>query len=87
MKSLNFKNPVLNQLDAHKGTGRQATVRELPNIDQIVVDKSQIGKSTDPAPQWQETVPQGRQLYFSLGMVVVALVIFYGLLKYKVIKI
>ncbi|PHN00761.1 hypothetical protein [Flavilitoribacter nigricans] len=87
MSALQFKNPVLSHLDGHKGTGRQATVRPLPDIHTMVDEKSLGVQSADPQPSWQETVPKGRQMWFTVGMVIAALIVFYFLLKQKVIKI
>jgi hypothetical protein len=86
MKSLTYKNPVLHQLDGHKGTGRQATINQLPDIHTMVEDKGKNVQSADPQPQWRETIPKGPQMWFTVAAVVVALAAGYALVKYKVIK-
>ena len=81
MRTASLKNAVISQLNGLSGTGVQSTVQPLPNIDELIADKSQIGQSADPQPTWQETVPKGRQMWFTVGMVAAALVVFYFLLK------
>lgn len=87
MRTASIKNAVISQLNGLSGTGVQSTVQPLPNIDELIADKSQVGTSADPLPSWEQVIPEGRQLWFSIGLVVAALVIFYFLLKQKVIKI
>lgn len=87
MRAATLKNKVLSQLDSGVGTGRRFTVKPLPNVDQIVAEKGNTGKSIDPEPNWRETVPKGRQAWFTVAMVIGALIVFYVLLKQKVIKI
>ena len=86
MNALVYKNSVISQLDAEKGTGRQATVRPIPGIDGIVAEKAQTGLSDYSAPNWEQVMPQGRQWWFTAGLILAALVIFYILVKQKVIK-
>ncbi|MCB0631264.1 MAG: hypothetical protein R2824_15825 [Saprospiraceae bacterium] len=86
MRAATLKNSVLSQLDAGVGTDRNYTVKPLPNVDQIVADKATTGQSTGPQPNWRETIPKGRQAWFTVAMVAAAVIVFYVLLKQKVIK-